>query len=189
MAEIPKKTVWEAIAAGQSLPQVPDINSVYEMEVTPQEVYHLLQRWAYLEVWDVNNLALPSAPGKPLTVVGASPLYNVYNCGSKLVAGVRSLEGQQTLRDSEMTAASLVEVVLGLRAEAQLRGKENWQEIQLGGLDRMVRVFWVEAQVRAELKKEKPLEILHYDASQDDLDILEQRLNALGARRAEKEGP
>ncbi len=136
---------------------LPVMNDVVNRPVTPQEVYYLLQRWATLTIWDAYNLDAPSSKTL-LQLPGASPHYAIYDCGSCLVAAPKDLYSyQRTLEDALQSARVLAREVY----------QRGWT-IEFAGFNKMVRAAWVELQVLGDLHK-KPLEILHYTPTADDV--------------------
>lgn len=151
-----KARIWEAL--GEDLP-LPDIGSLVDRPLTLVEVYYLMQRFATLTIWDVNNL---EAPGEKivLQLEDASPHFQIYDRGSCLVGAPKDLFSYaRTLEDALQTARVMTREVYN----------RGWM-VEPSGFNKMVRASWVEAQVLAN-KYGKPLEILHYQPS-----VADQRL-------------
>lgn len=160
-----KSRIWEAL--GKDLP-LPDLGDILNRPITAVEIYYLLQRFATLTIWDVYNL---DAPGEKhlLTLEDANEHYNYYDRGSCLVAAPKDLFSHtRTLEDA-------------LQASRVLAGevyKRGWV-IEFAGFDKMVRGAWVELQVLGD-KFNKPIEILHYTPSSEDLRIYSTKAAAPG---------
>lgn len=168
-----KSRVWEAL--GKDLP-IPDIGDVLNRPITAIEVYYLLQRYATLTIWDVYNL---DAPGEKhlLTLEDMNEHYNIYDRGSCIVGAPKDLfSHKRTLEDALHTARVMAREVY----------KRGWV-IEFAGFDKMVRGAWVEFQILAE-KFGKPIEILHYTPSQDDLRIVAAKASAPGMKFGQQGG-
>lgn len=153
--------------------QFTDLTSVFERPVSAVDVYHLLERFAYLEAWNAVDLSPAGKPQPvdPKDIPGASPLYAVSNRGSCVSATPKSLFSDHTLRDSFDTATALFHYV---------HQNKKWNKVQLSGLHAMARVFWVAAQLRAvQFPKEEPMDIVHYKPSVQDYDIV-RKILAMG---------
>lgn len=148
-----KSKIWEAL--GENLP-LPDIGNLVDRPLTLVEVYYLMQRFATLTIWDVNNLEIPS--GKIiLQLKGASQHFQIYDRGSCLVGAPKDLFSyERTLEDALQTARVMTREVY----------KRGWT-VESSGFNKMVRASWVEAQLLAS-KYGKPLEILHYQPTEAD---------------------
>lgn len=148
-----KSKVWEAL--GQDLP-LPEMGNLVERPLTLVEVYYLMQRFATLTVWDVNNLESPSDK-IVLQLEGTSKHFQIYDRGSCLIGAPKDLFSyDRTLEDALQTARVMAREVY----------KRGWV-VELAGFNKMVRASWVEAQLLAS-KYGKPLEILHYQPTEAD---------------------
>jgi hypothetical protein len=151
-----KAQVWEAL--DQRLP-IPDLAELYEREISPLEIYYLLERWGIIKIWDAFNLEPPK--GKVLlTLDGASQHYNVYDGGSCLVATpVDLFSYERTLEDGLQTA----------RAMAREVYNRGWT-IELVGFEKFVRAAWVEIQHLGD-KYGKHLEVINFSPTTHDVKI------------------
>lgn len=166
-----KAQVWEAVGKGQPLPTLPDLGGLFQWPVTPFDVYYLLERFAYLTVWDAYNMDAPGKP-QPLKLSGASEHYRVVDRGSCLVASPIDLFSEQrTPRDALITARALADEVY----------KRGWT-IEFSGFDKMVRAAWVRLQVLGN-QNNKFLEILHYAAPAEDTMIYNREMKALSDQK------
>ncbi|MDR3491519.1 MAG: hypothetical protein P4M12_05655 [Gammaproteobacteria bacterium] len=151
-----KAQIWDAV--GHNLP-LPDLADIVNRPVTSAEVYYLLQRFAVLTIWDIYNLE-PAGEKTLLTLKGASEHYNVYDRGSCLVAAPKDLfSHERTLEDALKTARAMAGEVY----------KRGWT-IEFSGFNKMARAAWVEVQILGD-KHGKPLEVLHYDATSEDIRV------------------
>lgn len=158
-----KNRVWEAL--GKDLP-LPEIGELISRPVSAEEVYYLLERFATLTIWDVYNL---DPPGEKhlLQLEGCSKHYNIYDRGSCLVASPKELfSHERTLADALQTAKVMA-------AEVHKRG---WV-IEFAGFDKMARAAWIQLQIIAE-KTGKPIEILHYTPTQEDILIYSAQMGS-----------
>lgn len=163
-----KSEVWKAL--GDNLP-LPELTEVMERPITPLEIYYLLERYAVLTIWNVNNLEAPSAK-KLLEVKDNSEHYYIYDRGSCLVAAPKDLFSQKrTLEDAYKAARALAH-------EAYKRG---WT-IEFAGFNKMVRIAWIELQLEADKNQGKRLEILHYEPSEEDIRMYQQAAKVLSER-------
>ncbi|EKD74334.1 MAG: hypothetical protein ACD_45C00004G0024 [uncultured bacterium] len=151
-----KAEVWEAL--GKNLP-LPEMKDMLDRPITAVEIYYLLQRFATFTIWDVYNLDSPTER-QLLTLSGASPHYHVYDRGCCLIGSPKDLfSHERTLEDALQTARAIAREVY----------QRGWV-VELAGFDKMVRAAWVEIQHLGE-KHSKPLEILHYTPSSEDVKI------------------
>ncbi len=161
-----KVEVWEAL--GKNLP-IPEMKEILNRPITAIEIYYLLQRFATLTIWDVYNL---DYPGKivPLQLEGVSKYYNIYDRGCCIVGTPKDLfSHERTLEDTLQTARVMAREVY----------KRGWV-IEFAGFDKMVRAAWVELQILGD-KFGKPLEILHYSPSPEDVLIYQKEIQTKGA--------
>ncbi len=158
-----KSEVWEAL--GKNLP-LPEMNEILNRPITIVEIYHLLERFATLTIWDVYNLDYPGEK-RALNLEGASKYYHVYDRGCCIVGAPKELfSHERTLEDAMQTARAIAREVY----------KRGWV-IEFAGFDKMVRSAWVELQLLGD-KHGKPMEILHYNPSQKDLGIFDAELKS-----------
>ncbi|MCL5272160.1 MAG: hypothetical protein M1486_02370, partial [Gammaproteobacteria bacterium] len=151
-----KSQVWQALE--QNLP-IPDMSEMFEREITPLDIYYLLERWSILTIWDAFNLEMPGTK-KSLTLPGASPHYHVYDRGSCLIATPKDLYSyERTIEDGLQTARAIAR-------EAYNRG---WT-IELIGFDKLRRAAWIELQLLGD-QKGKRLEVVNYDPSMEDIKL------------------
>lgn len=154
-----KKAIWEAIIQGQT---IPELKELIDRPISHQEIYYLLSRISYFVIWDANNPA-PAGELHPLTLKGASDLFNVYDRGSCIVATPKQLfDHDRTLRHGIQTAQAMA-------GEVFLRG---WR-VEFGGFDKMVRAAWVEFELLSE-KFGKPVAYSYFNPSEHDRDSLRQ---------------
>jgi hypothetical protein len=166
-----KTQVWQALE--QKLP-IPDLGAVYDRPTTVFDVYHLLERWATLTIWDALNLDPPGSKTL-LTLEGASKHYNVYDRGSSLIANPKDLfSHERTLDDALQTA----------RAMAREVYKRGWV-IEFAGFEKMERALWIEIQ-HLEDKFGKKLDILNYDPSFKELRVYNEEAKEQVIRRMEQ---
>lgn len=166
-----KAQVWEALE--HKMP-VPDIGSLYERPVTMSDVYYLLERFASLTIWDALNLDPPGNKNL-LTPKDANPHFNIYDCGSCLVAAPKDLfSHERTLNDALQTARIMAREVY----------QRGWV-IELAGFEKMERAAWVELQHLEDIHGKK-LEILHYDPTFKELRIYTEEAKVLALKRAEQ---
>lgn len=160
-----KAKVWEALGEGSPLPELKEL---IDRPITASDVYYLLERFSTFIVWDVYNLDKPGEL-KPLTLEGVSPHYHVYDRGSCLVATPKDLfSHERTMEDGLKTAKAMAGEVY----------RRHWA-VEFSGLDKMVRACWVEIQLLGE-KHGKPLEVMHYNPSAQDIDLYLTGIKGLG---------
>jgi len=156
-----KAQVWEAL--DQKLP-APDFTELFDRPVTLMDVYYLLERFGLLKIWDAFNL---EAPGEKvlLNLEGVSKHYEVYDRGSCLVASPKDLfSHERTLADGLQTAQAMAREVY----------RRGWT-VELVGLQKLTRAAWVEIQRLGEIY-EKPLEVINYNSSPYDIQLVEKEL-------------
>lgn len=155
-----KQQVWQAL--DQNLP-IPEFSDLIGRDVTPLEVYFLLERWAVIKIYNVADLAAPGTK-QELKLEGMSDLYVAYDRGSCLVACPKDIfSGEHTLADGIKAAQAL----------AREAYKRNWA-VELIGFDKLTRAAWVEIQHLIETHK-KPMDVVNYDPSTQDLQIYRQQ--------------
>lgn len=166
-----KTQVWEAVGKGEPLPTMPELSGIFNWPVTAFDIYYLLERFAYLTIWDAYNM---DAPGKclPLNLKSASALYQVVDRGSCIVASPKDLfSNERTPNDALITARAMAEEV----------HKRGWT-IEFSGFDKMVRAAWVRLQVLGK-QQNKFTEILHYAAPAEDTLIYTREVGAMSDQK------
>ncbi|MCD6039199.1 MAG: hypothetical protein K0S27_599 [Gammaproteobacteria bacterium] len=158
-----KSRVWEALE--QDLP-LPDMSQLGDRPLTLVEIYYLMERFATLTIWDVNNLE--TVGNKiALQLADCSPHFQVYDRGSCLVGAPKDLFSHaRTLEDALQTAKAMIREVY----------KRGWA-VELTGFNKMVRAAWVEAQILIH-KYGNPLEILHYEPTEADTKLYQAQEKA-----------
>jgi hypothetical protein len=151
-----KAQVWEAINKNLT---IPELKELLHRPVTPLDIYHLLERWGTLIIWNASNLDAPSDK-KVLTLVGASEHYIVYDQGSRLIAT------PVDLFSSDRTTADGLKTVQAMAREVHRR---EWT-IELVGYDKWVKAVWVEIQHLND-KMGKKLEIINYTPTLAEMKI------------------
>lgn len=151
-----KAQIWEAF--NNKLP-VPELQELYDLPLSLQDVLYLLERFAMIKIWDAFNLT-PPGDLVPLHLEGASPHYNVYDRGSCLVASPKDLfSHERTLEDGLQTARALAREVYN----------RGWT-IELVGYVKLTRAAWLEIQHLID-KYGKQLEVLNYSPSDRDVNL------------------
>lgn len=154
-----KKKVWQAIFDEKS---VPDIQSIFDRDITYDEIYHLMGRFAYFVIWNADN---PNGAGdmQRLLLEGASEHFNVYDRGACISAAPKQLfDHARTLHHAINTAKAMAREVLN----------RGWR-VEFGGFDKMVRSAWVEMEAVAE-KQNKETAYAHYFPSDQDYELLDE---------------
>lgn len=151
-----KKQVWSALS--QNLP-LPDISEMLGREITPLDIYYLLERWAIVVMWDAFNLDPPGEKIE-LQLKGASEHYHVYDRGSCLIASPKDLYShERTLLDGVRTAQAMANEVYN----------RKWT-VELAGFDKLTRAAWVEFK-RLENKYGRTIDIINYNPSTEDVKV------------------
>jgi hypothetical protein len=159
-----KKQVWEALGTNQATP----MQDPMTRDISPTEIYYLLQRWASLAIWDVYNLE-PAGDKTLLTLPGASPHYEIFDRGSCLVGAPKDLFSyKRNLEDGLMTARAMADEVY----------KRGWT-VEFAGFNKLVRAAWVELQVNGS-KSGKFLEVLHFTPSASDMKLAQDQAQIRG---------
>lgn len=154
-----KSQVWEAV--DKNLP-IPDLSELLNRDISPVEIYYLLERWSMLKIWDAFNLDAPG-PLTPITLEGASEHYAIYDRGSCLVAAPKDLfSHERTTEDAFMTARALAK-------EAFTRG---WT-MDLVGIDKLTRTAWAEVQRLNQLYG-RNTEVVNYIVGDQDLRLFNE---------------
>jgi hypothetical protein len=158
-----KSQVWEALGNNQPASA---LSEALARPITAAEVYYLMQRFGSMTIWDVYNLETPG-PKTVLNLPDISAHYNIYDRGCCIVGAPKSLFSyERTLNDAIQTAKVMAREVY----------KRGWT-IEFGGFNKMVRAAWIELQV-LQSKFNKPIEIMHYTATQKDLAIFEAQVES-----------
>lgn len=140
---------------------LPDIASILERDVTPQDIYYMLGRFSTLIVWNADD---PSTPGegKIITLPGVSDKFNVYDFGQSLVATPKHLfDMQRGLKDAIITSKAVAEEV----------HKRKWN-VDITGYDKMVSALWVEIQRINKKTPDFKIKVPNYDNTQLDRDLM-----------------
>lgn len=155
-----KQRVWQAL--DQNLP-IPDISDLLGRDVTPLEVYLLLERWATIKIYNVADLSAPGAK-QELKLEGMSDAYVAYDRGSCLVASPRDIfSDKHTIADGIKAAQAL----------AREAYKREWA-VELIGFDKLTRAAWIEVQHLIEQHK-KPMDVMNYEPTVHDLQVYRQQ--------------
>lgn len=158
-----KNKIWEAVKDNLPLPEMADI---FAREITPVELYYLLQRFAVLTIWDVYNLD-PPGEKRLLTLDGISKHFNIYDRGSCLVGAPKDLFSyERTLADAIQTS----------RVMAREAYKRNWT-VELSGFNKMIRASWVELQHLSD-QHGRAIDVLHFNPSTEDVRIYTEESRA-----------
>lgn len=151
-----KSQVWEALH--NNLP-IPALTELYNLPITPQDIYYLLERWGIITIWDIYNLEPPGAK-VPLMLEGVSEHFNVYDCGSCLIGAPKDLYShERTLEDGLRTA----------RAMAREVYQRQWA-VELSGFDKFTRAAWVEIQLLGDQYGRK-LEVINFNPTLEDVHL------------------
>lgn len=164
-----KAQVWEALE--KHLPP-PDFAELYNRPVSIVEIYHLLERWGLIKVWDAFNL---EPPGEmiPLNLEGVSKHYVVYDRGSCIVACPKDLfSHERTLEDGIQTAKAVAREVY----------KRKWP-VEIAGFDKLTRALWLELQHLGDVHGHR-LEITNYIPSVSDLRLYTMQAEEIRMRAA-----
>ena len=163
-----KSQVWSALE--KNMP-IPDLTAMLERDITPMDLYYLLERWGTLTIYDAFNLDPPGAK-TALTLEGVSKHYDVFDRGSCVVMCPKDLfSHERTMEDGLQTSRAIAREVY----------KRGWT-VELVGFDKLSRAAWVELQHLGD-KFGKRLEIINFVPTSRDLDlytsqVLEQNINA-----------
>lgn len=162
-----KAQVWAAVGKDQPVPVMPDLGNIYNWPVTAYDLYYLLERFAYLTIWDSNNAA-PAGKPKLLNLPGVSAHFNVFDRGSCIVGAPKDLYTYaRTPHDALVTARAMADEV----------HKRGWT-IEFSGFDKMARIAWVRLQVLGK-QHGKYTQVLHFMASLDDGVIYNREIGAV----------
>lgn len=166
-----KSQVWAAAGKGQPIPTLPDIENLFNLPLAPAEYYYLLERYAYLIIWDAKNMNFPAKLVK-LNLAGASDKFQIYDRGSCIVGTPKDLFNyDRTPHDALMTARAMADEVY----------KRGWT-IEFSGFDKMVRAAWVKLQILG-AQNQKFIEVLHYVARPGDSMIYNIEIEAKASRK------
>lgn len=165
-----KAQVWEAVE--NNLP-VPDFGDIYGKDISPLEIYYLLERWGVIKIWDAFNLD-PPGELQEIKLEGASEHYNVYDRGSCIVACPKDLfSHERTLEDGLRTARAMADEVY----------RRDWT-VELSGFDKLTRAAWVQIQHLSD-QHGKRLDVINYNPSTDDINLYNSQAAELGNRQPE----
>lgn len=154
-----KAQVWDAL--DKNLP-IPDLSELLNRDISPVEIYYLLERWSMLKIWDAFNLDAPTDP-REITLEGVSKHYVVYDRSSCLVAAPRDLfSHERTTEDAFMTARAVAK-------EAFTRG---WT-MDLVGIDKLTRIAWAEVQ-RLNQLYDRNIEVINYTVGDKDIRLFKE---------------
>ena len=157
-----KKKVWSSIMDEDFIPQ---IQTIYDRAVTPEEVSYLIERMAFLAIWNIDN---PNQPGDLKAIVlegSARDHFHVYDRDSCLVATPKKLF------DHARTLKHAIDTAQAMSREAFARG---WR-VEFGGFEKMIRAAWVEMECLAE-KNNKKTDYVYFFPSQQDVELLQQQI-------------
>ncbi|MBU1558340.1 MAG: hypothetical protein KJ588_00885, partial [Gammaproteobacteria bacterium] len=152
------KQYWQEIAAGE---EHPDLDELLNRDVTPEDVYYMLERFATLVVWNADDLNPPSE-GKLLKLKNASPLFRVYDFGVVLVAS------PVNLFDVHRPLGAALETARAMMQEVQRR---KWN-IEMAGLAKMMTAAWVEVKRLNLDAKDHQIEVHNYEPRKIDFSVL-----------------
>jgi hypothetical protein len=152
-----KTQVWEAIH--QKLP-IPDFAELQDQPITAVDIYYLLERWGILIIWNAFDLEAPSEK-RLLNLEGTSAHYNIFDCGSCLIAAPKDLYShERTIKDGLITARVMAREVFN----------RNWATIELVGLNKLTRSAWVEVQLLGD-QHGRRLEVINYNPTGQDAKV------------------
>lgn len=158
-----KQQVWEAIENNQP---IPDLSEILGRDVTPLEIYYLLERWATLTIYDAYNLEAPGEKHE-IHIEGASPHYVTYDRGCCLVAAPKDLYShERTLGDAIQTAQALAREAV----------KRNWV-VELVGFAKLTRAAWVEIQHLGE-KMNQQIDVLNFSPTDSDIKLYQESVRS-----------
>lgn len=163
-----KQQIWQAL--GQNL-AAPEITALLDRAVTPLDVYHLLERWGTLTIYDAFNLE-PPGEKHLLALEGASEHFFTYDRGCCLVACPKDLFSH------ERTVADGLRTCEALAREAYKRG---WT-VELIGFDKYARAAWVEIQHLNENNARK-MEVLNYNPSTFEMHLVQMQSREKSAEK------
>lgn len=154
-----KQQVWEAIENNQP---IPDLSEILGRDITPSEIYYLLERWATLTIYDAYNLEAPGEKHE-IHLEGSSPHYVTYDRGCCLVAAPKDLYShERTLADAIVTAQAIAREAV----------KRNWV-VELVGFGKLTRAAWVEIQHLSEATNQK-IDVLNFSPTDNDIKLYQE---------------
>lgn len=156
-----KQQAWKALSEGKPHP---DLSALAERGVTPLEVQALLERWATLTIYDAFNLEAPGIK-QPLELHGVSEHFVVYDRGSCLVAGPKSLVSH------DWTLADGLKTVVAMAREAYNR---HWT-IELVGYEKYRRAAWVELELLSR-QLGRSVDVLNFTPAMQDFRIVNEKI-------------
>ena len=155
-----KQQIWAAIESNQP---IPDLSELLGREITPIEMYYLLERWATLTIYDAYNLE-PPGEKKLIELQGASKHFNTYDRGCCLVAAPKELfSHERTLADAIQTAQALAREAV----------RRDWV-VELVGFGKLTRAAWVEIQHLGETLNKK-IDVLNFEPTTSDVKLYQDR--------------
>jgi hypothetical protein len=158
-----KQEVWAAIENDQP---IPELSELLGRDVTPLEVYYLLERWATLTIFDAYNLDAPGEK-KEIHLQGVSPHFVTYDRGSCLVAAPKDLYShERTLADAIQTAQVLAREAV----------RRDWV-VELVGFSKLTRAAWVEIQHLGEAMNKK-IDVLNFEPTTRDIKLYQESSQA-----------
>lgn len=157
-----KAQVWEALQHDLPIPELADI---YNLPITPLDIYYLLERWGIITIWDVYNL---EPPGNKvlLDLPDISEHFNVYDCGSCIIGAPKDLYShERTLEDGLRTARAMAKEVY----------QRHWT-VELSGFDKFTRAAWVEIQLLGDQYGRK-IEVINFNPTLEDVHLYSVEAN------------
>lgn len=155
-----KQKIWEAIENNEA---IPDLTELLGRDVTPGDIYYLLERWASLTIYDAYNLE-PPGEKKLIQLQGASQYFETFDRGCCLVARPKDLfSHERTLADAIQTAQALAREAV----------RRDWV-VELVGFSKLTRAAWVEIQHLAETMQKK-IDVLNFEPTTNDVKLYHDR--------------
>lgn len=155
-----KQKIWEAIESNQP---IPDLTELLGRDVTPGDIYYLLERWASLTIYDAYNLE-PPGEKKLIDLPGISKYFEAFDRGCCLVARPKDLfSHERTLADAIQTAQALAREAV----------RRDWV-VELVGFNKLTRAAWVEIQHLGETMNKK-FDVLNFEPTTSDVKLYQER--------------
>ena len=180
--ESPKKDVISALQSGEGVPYVPKGEQALNLPVTANDVYYLQQRWAYLEIWNADD---PSPKGDVKIIKETEDYYVGYRGSCYVVApkDLASLDrGDIGVAQDVVANIALPLVMNCFKDEKNKLEVKGWNNVELGGFDKLVRKFWVAAQ-------DKGLKIIGFNPAPEDIYIYTKEKEAKASQTPTPRGP